>query len=212
MTNLLKEKVLSATAAQAVELSLSSSPNARIALGEIDKLHCTATDGKIGELFIKEMTLDGEKIKLDVPEILFPDKEISSQEHFNKILISADKLELNGIVNEENLKEFLMSKADKIDNLELKISPEEVSATGQVKIIGRTADVELAGVIIADEGDLYFRMTRLNVRNAILRHVQLDRFLGDIKIIERDKLPMGLTFHSVELREGEALLSAARAK
>ena len=65
-------------------------------------------------------------------------------------------------------------------------------------------------MIIADEGDLYFRMTKLNARAPLLRHVQLDRFFGDIKIASADKLPLNLKFENVELQEGQAILTAIR--
>ena len=117
---------------------------------------------------------------------------------------------MTGIISEDNLKNFLEKKVSHLDNLQLKINPESITATSNLTILGRNADLELSGIIIADGGDLYFRMTKLNAKNAILRHVHLDRFVGDIKIASADKLPIGLKFDSVELQEGQAMLSAVR--
>ncbi len=210
LTGVLKDKVSEFTASQEIELNVNSSPYAKIAFGEIDGLHCSSGAGRIGDLDVKSLSLDGEKIRLDVPEILFPDQDLTSREHANKILKSAGKLELKGVVDEDDLKSFLERKVDKLQNLELNITPQEITASANVKIMGRTADVELAGTIIADEGNLYFRMTRLNVRNSLLRHVQLDKFFGDLVITEGVNLPLNLHFDSAELRDGEALVVAVR--
>ena len=208
--NILQEQITNSTAAQEVDINLSSSPNAKIALGEIDKVHAAASQGRIGEIDFTNLSLDGENIQLDMREILFPSAEISDKERTDKILKSVGKLELHGVIGEEDLKAFIAKKVDKLENAEIKISPEEISATGQIKIMGRTADVDVAGIFIADGGDVYFSVTRLNVKNALLRHVNLERFLGEVKILDSEKLPLNLKFDFVELRDGEILLTANR--
>ena len=208
--NILQEQITKSTLAQEVDLDLSSSPNAKIALGEIDKVHAAANQGRLGEIDFTNLSLDGENIQLDMREILFPSDELSDKERTDKILKSVDKIEMHGVINEENLKSFIAKKVDKLENAELKISPEEISATGQIKIMGRTADIDVAGIFIVDNGDIYFRATHLNIKNALLRHVNLDRFLGELKIVDSSKLPLNLKFEEVELREGEILLTALR--
>jgi len=208
--NILQEQITKSTAAQAVDIDLSSAPNAKIALGEIDKVHVAANSGRLGEIDFQNLSLDGEKIKIDIREILFPSSELTDKERADKILKSVDKLELHGIIGEEDLKAFIARKVDKLENAEIKITPEEVTAQGQIKILGRTADVDVAGIFIVDNGDIYFRATHLNVKNALLRHVNLDRFLGELKIVDSSNLPMNLKFDNVELRDGEILLTAIK--
>lgn len=208
--NILQEQIIKSTASQEADVNLSSSPNTKIALGEIDKVHASANNGRIGEIDFTNLSLDGEKIQLDMREILFPTEGIKDSERAEKILKSVDKLEMHGVIGEEDLKSYIAKKVDKLENAEIKISPEEISATGQIKLMGRTADVDVAGIFIVDNGDIYFRATHLNVKNALLRHVNLDRFLGELKIVDSANLPMNLKFDSVELREGEILLTAIR--
>ena len=206
--NILQEQIIKSTAAQEVDIDLSSSPNAKIALGEIDKVHAAANSGRLGEIDFTNLSLDGEKIKIDIREILFPSAELSDKERTDKILKSVDKLELHGVIGAEDLKSFIAKKVDKLENAEIKITPQEITATGQIKILGRTADVDVAGIFIVDSGDIYFRATHLNVKNALLRHVNLDRFLGELKIVDSKNLPLNLKFDEVELRDGEILLTA----
>ena len=141
-------------------------------------------------------------------ELLFGDK--TQRKSVEEYLQSIGKVKMTGVITEDNLKKFLQNKVSQLENLQLKMTPEQITATSEVSIMGRNADLELSGTIIADGGDLYFHMTKLNAKNALLRHVHLDRFFGDIKIASAEKLPIGLRFESVELRDGEALLTAAR--
>ena len=208
LSNVLEAQIINLTAAQEVDLDLSSSPNLKIAVGNIDKIHAVASSGRIGEVDFKSLTLDGENISVDVPEILFPTENLSSQERTNKILKSADKIEMHGIITAEDLKSFIATKVDRLDNAEIKISPEGITAEGQIKIMGRMADVDMAGTFLEDNGNIYFHGTKLNIKNSILRHVQLDRFFGDVKILDADNLPLNLKYDSVELREDEILITA----
>ena len=208
--NILQEQIIKSTAAQEVDLDLSSSPNAKIALGEIDKVHAAANSGRLGDIDFTNLSLDGEKIKIDMQEILFPSDDLKGNERTEKIFKSVEKLELHGVIGEEDLKSFVAKKVDKLENAEIKIKSDEVTAKGQIKILGRTADVDLAGIFIVDGGDVYFRATHLNVKNALLRHVNLDSFLGELKIVDSQNLPLNLKFDTVELRDGEILLTAIK--
>ena len=210
LTNYLKDKVTTATNASEVTLSLDALPSAKIALGYIDKLQCTAADATIGELNLKKAQLDGASIHIDIKELLMPTDGISREEHTNRILKYASKLELSGVITEESLRDFLAQKIDQLKGPHVTMTPEGITASGKVKILGRDADVEIGGQIVAREGDLYFKMNHINVENAVLRRVNLDRFLGDFNITENVKMPFGMQFRAVEMRQGEAFVTATR--
>ena len=210
LTNYLKNKVTEATYAQEVSLSLNAMPSAKISLGYVDSLHCKAANATIGELNLKQAVLDGSEIHIDVKELLFPTDGISREEHTNRILISAGSLELSGVITSESLRDFLAQKVDAIKDPKVAMSPEGIAAAGKVKILGREADVQLGGQIIARDGDLYFQILHLNVENAILRRINLDKFLGDINLTQTVKMPFGMQFRTVEMRDGEAFVKATR--
>ena len=210
LTNYLKDKVATATKAQDVTLSLDALPGAKIALGYVDKIHCTAADATIGELNLKHAELNGTSIHIDIKEILMPTDGISREEHTNRCLKAAGTLELSGVITADSLKDFLAQKIDQLKDLQVTMKPEGITAESRVKILGREADVQIGGQIVARDGDLYFQMTNINVENAILRRVNLDRFLGDFNLTERVKMPFGLQFRKVEMRDGEAFVKATR--
>ncbi len=210
LTNYLKGKVTELTGAQNVTLTLDALPSAKISLGYIDKLHCTADDATIGELNLKQAELKGSAIHIDVKELLMPTDGISREEHTNRVLKSVSGLELSGIITADGLRDFLAKKIDRLQNPQVVMKPEGISASGKVKILGRDADVQIGGKIVARDGDLYFQMGDLNVENAVLRRVNLDKFLGDFNLTENVKMPLGLQFKEVEMREGEAFVTATR--
>lgn len=210
LTNYLKDKVAEVTASQEVTLSLDSLPSAKIALGYVDKLHCAAADAKIGDLELKRAELNGSSLHIDIKELLMPTDGISREEHTNRCLKSAGSLELSGIITEDSLKNFLMEKVDRLADPQVAMTPDGIRAAGKIKILGRDADVQIGGQIIARDGDLFFQINNLNVENAVLRRVNLDRFMGDINITNSVKMPFGLQFREVDMREGEAFVKATR--
>ncbi len=207
---ILKEQVVNSTSANEVDVSLSSSPNFRIALGEIDRVHATAAAGRIGEINFKNVTLDGEKIRLDILELLFPSKNLTANERTQRIFKHANKIELRGVVTDEEIKNFIANKDSNFENTQVAITPNGATASARVKFLGRKVDLDIAGTFLVNGGDVYFHMTRLN-SNSILSRVNIDTFLTDIKVLDSANLPLGLKFDSVELREGEAVITAVTA-
>lgn len=210
LTNYLKGKVAELTHAHEVTLRLDSLPSAKIAVGYVDSLHCTADDATIGELNLKQAKLDGSALHINLKEILFPTDGISREEHTNRCLQSAGSLELSGVITSKALQNFLAEKVDRLQNPQVVMSPEGITASAKVSILGRDANVQIGGQIIARDGDLFFQITHLNVENAILRRVNLDKFLGDFNLTESVKMPFGLQFRTVEMRQGEAFVKATR--
>ena len=210
LTNYLKDKVATATNAQNVTLTLDALPSAKIALGYIDKVYCKADDASIGELNLKQAELNGSSIHIDIAEILMPTDGISREEHTNRILKAAGRLELSGIITADSLRNYLAQKVEQLKDLQVTMTSTGITASARVKIFGRDADVQIGGQIVAREGDLYFQMTSVNVENAILKRVNLDKFLGDFNLTERVKMPFGMQFREVEMRDGEAFVKATR--
>lgn len=210
LTNYLKEKVTTATNAHNVMLSLDALPSAKIALGYVDKIYCKADDAAIGELYLKQAELNGTSIHIDIKELLMPTEGISREEHTNRVLTSAGTLELSGIITADSLRDYLARKVEHLKDLQVTMASSGITASARVKIIGREADVQIGGNIVAREGNLYFQMNHINVENAILRRVNLDKFLGDFNLTEQVKMPFGMQFREVEMREGEAFVKATR--
>ena len=197
----LQKEIVKRASSYDVQITLDSTPRALISLGRIGTVRGVLHDGQIGELQVSELTLEGEEVQLDLPML------ISEQ---RLLLNSARRLELKGIVTEDNLKNLLSRKVDRLENLEVTMTPEEVKATANLKIMGRMADVDLTGILLADGGELYFRMKKLNIRNALFRHIEMDNYFGDIQITDPETLPFGFRFEEVTMQDGKTLVRAVR--
>ena len=182
-------------------LTLSSTPKALIAAGYIDNLAAVARNAKLGEVYSAEVTLDGTGLKFDMP-ILVKEGKV--------VLQKSDSLALKAIFSEENLRELLANKVDKLSNVHVDITPDRVFMTADVKLFGKPAEAQVEGILLQDGGSLYFRMTRMNMKNALLGRLNLENFFGDILLVNNSKLPLNLKIDEVIMQEHHVTVTATR--
>ena len=210
LTNYLKDRVTYFTKAQEVSLMMDSLPDAKIAFGYVDDLRCTASDATIGELNLKKVNLEGTSLNINIKEIIFPTEGISREDHTDRCLTSAVSLELSGVITAESLSKFLAEKIDRLEDPKVTMTPKGIAVASSVKIINRSTNVQIGGQIVARDGDLFLNIDNVNIENAILRRVNLDKFLNDLNLTKSVKMPFKLKFRTVEMREGEAFVKATR--
>lgn len=197
----LEKRLSDRLATHDVVVSLSSVPNLLVGVGRVENFQVIAHSAKLGEVYVAELVASGEGVRINMPRLVRDNVvEISS----------ADRLAMKGIVTELNLKELISRRVEKLENVQVKITPKEVLVTANIKVFGRMVDAEMTGVVLEDSGSLYFRMTRLNVKNAFPGKISLDNFFGDIQIVKPDRLPLGAQFQQVEMQEGKVVISAGR--
>ena len=197
----LTRQLQEAAATNDVNLTMSSSPNALIGLGRVDNVSAVAHDAKLGEVYASELTLNGTDISFDVFTLL-KDGRLD--------LRNATSLTLKGIFSEENLRELLSRKVDKLENVHVDITEDRVLMTADVKLFGKMAEAEVEGIVLEDSGALYFRMTHMNMRNALLGRLNLENFFGDILLVSADKLPLNLKIDEVKMQPGHITVTANR--
>ena len=184
-----------------VQVTIGSLPSALLLLGNIQQLDAVMHQAKIGQVYLRELTLSGSNVQLDMPALM---REEGIQ------VKRADKLELKGIVDADNLREVLARKVDKIENVQVAIHPDKVQVTANAKVFGRIADIELEGQVVEDSGSLYFLMTRLDMKNTRLGTAKLGDLFGNIQLAAPDRLPLGMKIRQVEQTEGAIIITAER--
>jgi hypothetical protein len=189
---------LSTTDAQ---VAVDSSPGFLFMLGQVQQMHAVAHQAKVGNVYFREISLSGENMRLNVGDLLQAGKVA---------LRSADKLVLKGVVDEENLQEALTRKLDKVENVQVSITPERVSVTANTKLLGRIVDIELEGNIIEDSGSLYFQMTHLAFKNSRIGTGKLGDMFGNIQLAPPGRLPMGMQISDVQQTNGAIVITATR--
>ena len=187
------QTMLKERGAESAEVTLDSAPGILLLLGQIDAVTVDAKGLRIGDLRMERVQLTGSGVRFSSRELFF-DHRVH--------LISAKELKLTGAVSEDALRNLLAKRIDKLDNIKVTIDEDGVHATAEVKIFGRMADVVLEGRVVEDAQALYFHMTQLDVRNALIGKANLGDIFGDIQIAKLDALPLKTRIESVEHRKG----------
>ena len=197
----IKTKLAQKAATDDVVVTVDSTPTALLAIGRIQQLDAVLHQAKVGQVFLRELTLKGRNVQLDMPALL-------SEQGIQ--VKKADELTLTGTVDEENLREVLQRRVDKIENIQVNINRDRVLVAANAKIFGRVADIEMEGQITENSGALFFLMTRLEMRNTLIGTAKLGDLFGNIQLAAADKLPLGMKIRQVEQTDGAVIITAAR--
>ena len=203
VSSTLERRIGDKLASQDAQVSINSSPSLLMLLGQIDTLQAVTHQAKVGQVYVKELTLEGKDVHIDMASLL-------DDEKFN--VSRAEKLVLSGIIDEENLREVLSRRVDKLENVQVSVTPEKVLVTAEVKVMGRKAEAELSGQVVDDSGSLYFRMEHLGLKNSRLGRLKLDGIFGDVfgdvLLAGPDKIPLGMRVTEVKQLDGSIAVRA----
>lgn len=190
------------TMTDAVNVSeLDTSPSVRLLLGRIDKLQADIHQAKIGQVYLRELDIEGKNIQLSVPT-LYEERHV--------VVEHADGITLKGVMDNDSLKAALESRVDKIEGLTVAIHPDGIVVMAQAKILGHASNVSMTGNVTVEDGALYFRMAQFNVDNPLFGQARISNFFGDVELASSDKLPLDMKFQSVQQQEGKVIITAGR--
>lgn len=197
----LETKLTNRLSAHDVKVRLSSTPMFFTELGEIDTLTADAYRAEIGDANISELHLTGDKVKLDMVNLI-KNGDIN--------ITSANELKLVAVITDKDLRHTIENELDVLDDVEVTVSPDIITATAKIKIFGREADVTLNGQVVVDRGSLIFHMTNLNIKNALPGTINLSSMFGNIELIGKSKLILGAKFTDVRMEDGKVIITAER--
>lgn len=200
LENTVRTRLSDKLATHDVIVRLSSAPNIAMASGKVDSFSALSHGAKIGDVYFEEISAAGENLEIDI---------ISLLAHNELIFNQAQNVKFKGIITELNLKE-LIRRDEKLQNVEVKITPEEILATSSFKVFGQEAEAELSGNVIVENGALVFKMRRLNVKNSMLGTVKLNSLFSDITLVNRGRLPFNAEFTDTKLADGKVFIEAGR--
>ena len=200
-TSAIKAKVVSRLSTDDVDVSMQSDPNVLLAIGDIDKMNIVVHRATIGAVYLRDLTLQGKKVHIDMASFL-EDQAVS--------VSHAEQLSLRGVIGENELRRVLEEKISRLDNVEVRITPDGITATANTKLFGRKTDIALTGKVVEDEGTLFIKMTSLNIKNALIGTAKLDDMFGNIELLKAEKMPMGLKITNIVHQDGEVIIEAER--
>ncbi|SHK26091.1 Protein of unknown function [Selenomonas ruminantium] len=181
------------------QVSVDSHPGILLGLGVVQHVHGVAHQAKVGQVYFREISLAGENVRLNVTDLLTAGKVAMK---------SADKLTLTGYLDEENLREVIARKLDKVENVQVAIAAAGITVTANTKLFGRTVDIEMEGNVVEEGGSLYFQMTHLAMKNSRFGTAKLNEMFGNIQLAAPGRLPMGMQFQEVRQTQGAIIITA----
>ena len=197
----LANRIKEAARAENVTANVRAMPGFMLLAGQMDNLDVVVDNAWLGDIQVSRLTLHGENLQVDYSALDSRD---------GSAIQSADNLELTGVITQQALQDMLVKKMEKVDNLHVQMDTDKISATGQVKLLGRMADITLEGKVLPENGGLYFHMTRLDIRNAVLGQAVLGNFFGDILIFDLYNSPIRAEIDDVQQQTGQVTIKAVR--
>lgn len=197
----LANRIKEAARAENVTANVRAMPGFMLLAGQMDNLDVVVDNAWLGDIQVSRLTLHGENLQVDYSALDSRD---------GSAIQSADNLELTGVITQQALQDMLVKKMEKVDNLHVQMDADKISATGQVKLLGRMADITLEGKVLPENGGLYFHMTRLDISNAVLGQAVLGNFFGDILIFDLYNSPIRAEIDDVQQQAGQVTIKAVR--
>lgn len=182
-----------------VSANIETSPSFMMLFGQVDNIDIEATNIKLDKVNLNELSLKGENIEISVQDLLLARR---------LVINSADNLTITGLIDENNLAQLLAKEVDKISDIAVKITPDNVEATGKISFLGQEATINVKGIIVVEGKNLLFRITDANTENRLFGKIGIS-FTKDIFLVSTDKLPLeGVKFARVEQQNGQVLIEA----
>lgn len=182
-----------------VSANIETSPSFMMLFGQVDNIDIEATNIKLDKVNLNELSLKGENIEISVQDLLLARR---------LVINSADNLTITGLIDENNLAQLLAKEVDKISDIAVKITPDNVEATGKISFLGQEATINVKGIIVVEGKNLLFRITDANTENRLFGKIGIS-FTKDIFLVSTDKLPLeGAKFTRVEQQNGQVLIEA----
>lgn len=182
-----------------VSANIETSPSFMMLFGQVDNIDIEATNIKLDKVNLNELSLKGENIEISVQDLLLARR---------LVINSDDNLTITGLIDENNLAQLLAKEVDKISDIAVKITPDNVEATGKISFLGQEATINVKGIIVVEGKNLLFRITDANTENRLFGKIGIS-FTKDIFLVSTDKLPLeGAKFTRVEQQNGQVLIEA----
>ena len=199
VSHMITDALRDRTSAEEVQISITDSP--RLVFGEIGALDGVVRQGRIGKVFVRELTVTGTNLRFDMRQLL------SEQQ---LVLTAAESVEMRGIVDADAIRELITNSADKFTDVAVTVHPGSVLTTAKTRAFGQTFEVTIEGGFSIVSGDLYYKARRISARGMGLNVLSLDGLFPDVLVARADTLPFGLAFQTVEAKDGVVILTAGK--
>lgn len=198
----LESKIGQALRATEVSADVSALPAPLLLLGHMDRVDISARDALLGEVRAAKLHLTGRDVDIPLDAV--------SKGQF--VIKEAKELKIDGTLTAANLADLLRRQVDRLEDVTVTIEPSLAVAEGKAKIAGQTADIHVEGLVLEDDNRVYFRMTKLVLKNSLLGRAVIGNFFGDVEILDFRRLNLPVELDTVEMQDGQVVLTASQHK
>ena len=195
----LESKIGQALRATEVKADVSALPAPLLLFGHMDRVDISARDALLGEVRVAKLHLTGRDVDLPLDAV--------SKGQF--VIRDAKELRIDGTMTADNLADLLQRQVERLEKVTVTIEPGLAVAEGQAKLAGQTADIHVEGQVLEDDNRVYFRMTKLILKNSLLGRAVIGNFFGDVEILDFRRLNLPVELDTVEMQSGQVVLSAS---
>ena len=187
--------------AEKSHVEIKAQPGLKLLFGRMDTLVLQAENATPGKIRLQDVSLKGTDLKIDLRSLLV-DQKLQIED--------AGSLELQAVIREADLADFLQKKVEKLKDVQVHVTPEVIRLQGNLPVFGRTAEVMVEGIVRIQEGGLYFHMQKVNIRNTMLGKALTGNLFEDIPLLDLRTSPFQLEAAEVVQKNGEVVITLRR--
>ncbi|MGI6037260.1 MAG: DUF2993 domain-containing protein [Limnochordia bacterium] len=184
-----------------VQVEIEAFPALRLFGGGVDRFRFDARGFTYNGLNIEAFLVDGDQLQIPIMSLL------RGQEF---LFQSLGNLRATVLLKEEALNQYLWTKIDPIQLIEIQLERDAARLLGEVELLGRKFNLSLAGGFhVAPENKLVFVPDALTVEELQVPRLVVDAVADNLDLtIDFSRLPFTLTLESVRLEEGSLYIFA----
>jgi len=165
--------------------------------GKFDEVAISAVKAQTGRLVFQEMDVAISAASIDMPA-LFLDRRL--------VLASAGKIELSGVITQEELSRYLNANVKYVKNAVVTVRDGRVVIDAQLVVIGPVVlKVTLDGRIVGDDRQIRFVTEKFSLDDRLSGNIS-GALLTEIPLADLRKLPFAVGVREIVMEQGRIVV------
>jgi len=165
--------------------------------GKFDEVAISAVKAQTDRLVFQEMNVAISAASIDMPALLL-DRRF--------VMESAGKIELSGVITQEELSRYLNANAKNVKNAVVTVRDGRVAIDAQLVILGPVAvKVTLDGRIVGDDRQIRFVTEHFSLNDGLAGNIS-GALLTEIPLADLRKLPFAVGVREIVMEQGRIIV------
>ena len=197
VSNLIVRSVNNQIRAEQISAKATKNPALFMLDGRFDELTVSAAKAQVGRIVFQEMNVVVSNAAVDVPELL-RDRRF--------VLKSSGKIELSGVITQEELSRYLNANVKHIKNAVVTVRDGRVWIDAQLSVAVPIAlKVSLDGRIVADDRQIRFVTEHFHLNDRLGGNIS-GALLTEIPLADLRQLPFAVGVSDIAMDQGKVII------